>query len=64
MSNTIQAVIWDLDGVIIDSGEEHRLAWFRLAKEEHLPLTDEQFWSTFGWRNDAIIPYLWGPLLK
>jgi beta-phosphoglucomutase len=62
MSNMIQAVIWDLDGVIIDSGEEHRLAWFRLAQEEHLPLTDEQFWSTFGWRNDAIIPYLWGPL--
>ncbi len=62
MSNTIQAVIWDLDGVIIDSAEEHRLAWFRLAKEEKLPLTDEQFWSTFGWRNDAIIARLWGPL--
>ena len=62
MSSTIQAVIWDLDGVIIDSGEEHRQAWFRLAKEEHLPLTDEQFWSTFGWRNDAIIGQLWGPL--
>jgi beta-phosphoglucomutase len=62
MSNTIQAVIWDLDGVIIDSGEEHRQAWFRLAKEENLPLTNEQFWSTFGWRNDAIISHIWGPL--
>jgi beta-phosphoglucomutase len=62
MSNTIQAVIWDLDGVIIDSGEEHRLAWYRLAQREKLSLTDEQFWSTFGWRNDAIIAHLWGPL--
>ena len=33
MANTIQAVIWDLDGVIIDSADEHRLAWQRLAQE-------------------------------
>ncbi len=62
MSNTIQAVIWDLDGVIIDSGEEHRQAWYRMTKEEGLSLTDGQFWSTFGQRNDAIIQKLWGPL--
>lgn len=59
MSNAIQAVIWDLDGVIIDSGESHLKSWHRLAQEEHLPFTDEQFWSTFGWRNDAIIPHIW-----
>lgn len=62
MSNAIQAVIWDLDGVIIDSGDAHRRAWHRLAQHEKLPLTDEQFWSTFGKRNDAIIPLLWGPM--
>ena len=62
MSNEIQAVIWDLDGVIIDSGEAHLKAWKKLAKEEGLQFTDEQFWSTFGWRNDAIISSVWGPL--
>lgn len=62
MSNSLRAVIWDLDGVIIDSGEEHRKAWHRLAQDEGLPLTDEQFWATFGWRNDDIIPALWGPM--
>ncbi len=62
MSNTIQAVIWDMDGVIIDSGEAHRLAWQRMAQEEGLPLTDEQFWATFGQRNDEIIRTIWGPL--
>ena len=62
MSNLIQAVIWDLDGVILDSGEEHRKAWHRLAQQEGLPLTDAQFWATFGQRNDAIIPKLWGPM--
>jgi beta-phosphoglucomutase len=59
MANQIQAVIWDLDGVILDSAEEHRLAWHRMAREAGLPLTDEQFWATFGMRNDMIIPLLW-----
>jgi len=62
MSNTIQAVIWDLDGVIIDSADEHRRAWQRLAREEGIKLTDEDFWATFGKRNDDIIAILWGPL--
>ncbi|HEX6555030.1 MAG TPA: HAD family phosphatase [Ktedonobacteraceae bacterium] len=62
MSNTIQAVIWDLDGVIIDSADEHRRAWQRLAREEGIKLTDEDFWATFGKRNDDIIAIIWGPL--
>lgn len=62
MSKQIQAVIWDLDGVIIDSAEEHRRAWLRLAREEGIPMTDADFWATFGKRNDDIFAILWGPL--
>lgn len=62
MANQIQAVIWDLDGVLIDSAEEHRKSWHRLAQTEGLPLTDEQFYATFGMRNSAIIPRLWGSM--
>jgi len=62
MSNSIQAVIWDLDGVIIDSAEEHRLAWQRLAREEGIPFTDTDFWATFGKRNDDIFAIQWGSL--
>ena len=62
MTDQIRAVIWDLDGVIIDSAEEHRLAWYRMALEESLPFSDEQFFATFGMRNDKIIPMLWGPM--
>jgi beta-phosphoglucomutase len=62
MANQLQAVIWDLDGVIIDSAEEHRRSWHRLAQAEGLSLTDEQFYATFGMRNSAIIPKLWGPM--
>jgi beta-phosphoglucomutase len=59
MSNPIRAVIWDLDGVILDSAEEHRQAWHRLAEEEGIVFTDADFWATFGKRNDDIIPHYW-----
>ena len=62
MSNTIKAIIWDLDGVIIDSADEHRRAWQRLAREEKVTFTDEDFWSTFGKRNIDILAIVWGPL--
>ena len=59
MTHSLQAVIWDLDGVILDSAEEHRLAWHKMAQEEGLPFTDEQFRASFGMRNDMIFPMLW-----
>lgn len=62
MIQAIQAVIWDLDGVIIDSAEEHRQAWQRMAREEGLAMSDADFWATFGKRNDDIITLLWGPM--
>ncbi len=59
MSNNMRAVIWDLDGVILDSADEHRRAWRRLAQDEGVVFTDEDFWATFGKRNDDIIPLYW-----
>ena len=62
MSHPIKAVIWDLDGVILDSADEHRRAWLRLAHEEGIPMNDADFWATFGKRNDDIFATLWGNL--
>lgn len=62
MSDTIRAVIWDLDGVIIDSADAHRRAWQRMAREEGLTMTDADFWATFGKRNNDIIAILWGEM--
>lgn len=62
MANPIQAVVWDLDGVIIDSAQDHLKAWQRLARETDVTFTEVQFWATFGKRNDAIIPTVWGAL--
>src|SRR2546430_11369257 len=62
MANKIRGIIWDLDGVVIDSAEAHLKSWQKMAQEEGLPFTEEQFWATFGWRNDTIIPKLWGAM--
>jgi HAD superfamily hydrolase (TIGR01509 family) len=52
------AVLWDVDGVIIDSGEQHRESWRMLAQENGLNYSDERFWASFGRRNADVIPYL------
>jgi beta-phosphoglucomutase len=54
------AVLWDVDGVIIDSAEQHRAAWEALAHAEGLPYSDDAFWPTFGMRNADVIPRLYG----
>lgn len=59
MSINIRAVIWDLDGVVLDSAEEHRRAWQCLAVDEGVTFTDEDFRASFGKRNDDIIPDYW-----
>lgn len=59
MPTSLQAVIWDLDGVILDSAHEHLHAWQRLAQDEGIVFTDEDFWATFGKRNNDIIPHYW-----
>jgi HAD superfamily hydrolase (TIGR01509 family) len=52
----IKSVLWDLDGTLIDSEQYHWLAWRDTMATHGIPLTHEQFFQTFGLRNDAIIP--------
>jgi beta-phosphoglucomutase len=54
------AVLWDVDGVLIDSAEQHRKAWQQLAEENGLVYSDERFWATFGRRNADVIPSMFG----
>jgi len=50
------AVLWDLDGTLVDSEQYHWLTWRDTMAVEGVPLTHPQFLLTFGLRNDAIIP--------
>jgi beta-phosphoglucomutase len=51
-----RAALWDMDGTLIDSEEFHWRAWLDTMTSEGIAVTREQFLSTFGLRNDAIIP--------
>jgi HAD superfamily hydrolase (TIGR01509 family) len=53
-------VVFDLDGVLIDSHDQHEQGWFRLAEEIGQPLTSEQFKRSFGMRNEMCIPDVFG----
>ena len=54
----LEAVIFDFDGVVIDSHHAHERSWFMLADEIGKTLTSEQFTATFGQRNETILPLL------
>ncbi len=54
----LSAVIFDFDGVVIDSHEAHGRSWFSLAAELGKELSQETFHATFGQRNESILPFL------
>jgi len=55
-----RAVLWDMDGTLIDSEEFHWISWRDTLANEGISITREQFLSSFGQRNDSIIPRLLG----
>ncbi|MDD2676986.1 MAG: HAD family phosphatase [Methylacidiphilaceae bacterium] len=52
------AVLFDWDGVLVDSSRQHEESWHRLAREEGLPLFPGFFLQTFGMKNEWIIPQI------
>lgn len=54
------AVIWDMDGTLVDTAEQHYQAWARLTRELNIPFTREGFAATFGRRNPEVIRTLFG----
>jgi len=50
-----RAVLWDLDGTLADSRDYHWRAWQEAMGAEGLRITEAQFSSSFGQRNDAIL---------
>lgn len=51
----IRAVLWDMDGTLVDSAEFHWQAWRDTMAREGHPITREQFLASFGQRNDSIL---------
>jgi beta-phosphoglucomutase len=55
MQASPRAVLWDMDGTLLDSAEYHWLAWRDTLSGERFELTHHQFVATFGQRNDTIL---------
>jgi beta-phosphoglucomutase len=51
-----RAVLWDLDGTLVDSEEFHWRSWRDTMRPEGVELTYAQFLASFGQRNDRIVP--------
>jgi len=54
-SDEPRAVLWDLDGTLVDSGDYHWRSWRDTLAGEGQPLTYQQFLDSFGQRNDRIL---------
>jgi HAD superfamily hydrolase (TIGR01509 family) len=52
-------VIFDMDGVLVDSYRPHLLSWQQAARAQGLDLTEPQFAGTFGRTSRDIIARLW-----
>lgn len=50
-----RAVLWDMDGTLIDSEEFHWIAWRDTLAKEGIAISQEQFLRSFGQRNDTIL---------
>jgi beta-phosphoglucomutase len=60
MSEVIRAVIWDVDGTLVDTAELHFRAWEELCRGLGRPFTRADFQATFGRRNPEIFQHLFG----
>ena len=55
-----RAVLWDLDGTIVDSEEAHFLAWREAFAREGAELTRERFRELFGRKNEVTVRAMLG----
>jgi beta-phosphoglucomutase len=58
--NSKYAVLWDMDGVLIDTGEPHYITWRDTLAEIGKSYTREDFQITFGMNNFGVLEYVFG----
>ena len=57
---TFQGVVWDMDGVLVDTGEFHFQSWVATFKDYHIPFSWELFRNTFGMNNTGVLTAVLG----
>jgi beta-phosphoglucomutase family hydrolase len=54
------AVLWDMDGVLVDTQELHYQTWARVLAEQGIPFDRQKFRQIFGMVNHDLLVYLTG----
>ncbi len=54
------AVLWDMDGVLVNTGELHYRSWKDAFAEVETTFSHEQFTATFGMNNAGILGIVYG----
>lgn len=57
-------VIFDMDGVLVDSAGAHLQSWRVLAEENGASVTSDQVAASFGQQNRDIVPILFGSVAQ
>jgi beta-phosphoglucomutase family hydrolase len=57
------AVIFDMDGVLVDNNKYHNIAWLEFCKRKGFKITTEDIISRFGNLNDEYFRFLYGRTL-
>ncbi|RPH75474.1 HAD family phosphatase [bacterium] len=60
----LEAFLWDMDGVLVDTGSAHYQSWVDALSEYGVQLTPEKFWPVFGMNNDLTVRTLLGRSLS
>jgi HAD superfamily hydrolase (TIGR01509 family) len=55
-----KGVLWDLDGVLVDTGEYHFRSWAKVLSEYGIDFSRSFFRDTFGMNNEGILKTLLG----
>lgn len=56
----LQGVVWDMDGVLVDTGEYHYQSWVATFKNYDIPFSWELFRNTFGMNNTGVLTTVLG----
>jgi HAD superfamily hydrolase (TIGR01509 family) len=56
----VRGVLWDLDGVLVDTGEYHYISWRDTLPGYCVPISYELFRKSFGMNNEGVLTFLMG----
>lgn len=60
-SQSDRSVIFDVDGVLVDSYQSHWLSWSELARQTGVMFTEAEFTASFGQTSRQVLARHWGP---